>query len=69
MKRRLTALAALIALAGAPGAAPVRAETAKVPECTDYCGERAAEKCNRIDSWYCTWYIAGCLAGCNIAKL
>ena len=37
--------------------------------CQDYCAEMAAQNCERIDSWRCTWYILGCLAGCNIASL
>jgi hypothetical protein len=38
-------------------------------KCQDYCGALAAQRCERIDSWNCTWYILGCLAGCNIASL
>jgi hypothetical protein len=43
------------------------AEKAKV-SCSDYCGEKAAENCDEIDSWRCNLYIAGCLAGCNVKK-
>ena len=66
MKRLLLATT-LLALAGPP---PARAaESAGPVQCQDYCSERAAEHCERIDSWKCTWYILGCLAGCNIASL
>ncbi|UCF18787.1 MAG: hypothetical protein JSU87_12710 [Gemmatimonadota bacterium] len=37
--------------------------------CEDICGERAAEKCENIDSMKCAAYIAGCLAGCYFGKL
>ena len=72
MRRFLTMAAAVAAFtAVTPGSRPVIAEAAVAQkvECTDYCGERAAEKCDRIDGWRCTWYILGCLAGCNIAQL
>lgn len=62
------ALAALLLALAAPPAA-VAAERAGPVECQDYCAERAAAHCERIDSWKCTWYILGCLAGCNIASL
>lgn len=69
MRRWLIAAAALGCLTGPASPRPaVAARTADV-DCTDYCGERAAERCDRIDSWNCTWYILGCLAGCNIASL
>jgi hypothetical protein len=65
--RRLLLASVLLALAGPP---PARAAGAVRPAlCQDYCGERAAANCERIDSWRCTWYILGCLAGCNIASL
>lgn len=65
--RRLAIAAAMLALAVPPSA---RASTSAGPvECQDYCAERAAAHCERIDSWKCTWYILGCLAGCNIASL
>lgn len=37
--------------------------------CTDFCGDRAAERCDSIDSFRCTVFIAGCLAGCGIRQL
>lgn len=65
--KRLFLAAALLSLAAPP---PARtSETAGPAQCTDYCGERAAAYCDRIDSWRCAWYILGCLAGCNIASL
>ncbi|MCK5488649.1 MAG: hypothetical protein KAI98_01600 [Gemmatimonadetes bacterium] len=49
---------------------PARAAAKAGPaQCQDYCAEMAAESCDRIDSWRCTWYILGCLAGCNIASM
>jgi len=64
--RRLALAVAMLAVAGPPNA---RAASAVRVACTDYCGEKAAGYCDRIDSWRCTWYILGCLAGCNIASL
>lgn len=64
MRRTLLALttAALVAAGAAEPAA-----AGEPIECTDYCGERAAGHCDDIDSWSCTWYILGCLAGCNLS--
>lgn len=70
MRRRLTAALAALAFAGlASGIAPadVLAGKAKA-SCSDYCGEKAAENCEEIESWRCNLYIAGCLAGCNVNK-
>ena len=70
MRSRLTAALAALALAGfVTGVTPPEAlaEKAKT-SCTDYCGEKAAETCEEIDSWRCNLYIAGCLAGCNVNK-
>lgn len=65
--RRLYLLTVLLTLAGP---APARAAASAGPAlCQDYCAERAAQYCDRIDSWKCAWYILGCLAGCNIASL
>jgi hypothetical protein len=60
-------LIAFTALAVPPPAAA--ASSAGPALCQDYCAELAAANCERIDSWKCTWYILGCLAGCNIASL
>lgn len=68
MRRALTAVAVLsLATAGSmgPRATPAYAGV----DCTEYCGDRAAAHCDVIDSWECSWYIAGCLAGCNLRKL
>ena len=70
MRSRLTAALAVLALAGfVTGVTPPEAlaEKAKT-SCTDYCGEKAAENCEEIDSWRCNLYIAGCLAGCTVNK-
>ncbi len=65
--RRLWLVLALITLSAPP---PARAAAEAGPAlCQDYCAELAAQHCERIDSWRCTWYILGCLAGCNIASL
>ena len=68
--RRLTTAGALLALAtaAAPGGLVPAAHASGV-DCQQYCGERAAQRCDRINSWECTWYIAGCLAGCNLRQL
>lgn len=68
MRRTVASLCAAVALAAGGGPNPLPAETA-APDCTDYCAEKAAAHCERIDSWSCTWYILGCLAGCGIAQL
>lgn len=65
LRRTLAALAALLVLAGNPP--PVAAAGDDV-DCTDYCADKAAAYCDRIDSWECYWYIMGCLAGCNLKK-
>ena len=70
MRSRLTAAIAALAIAGfATGVTPPEAlaEKAKT-SCSDYCGEKAAQNCEEIDSWRCNLYIAGCLAGCNVSK-
>lgn len=61
-------LAVALAVLSVPPKAQA-AEAAGPAQCQDYCGEKAAKNCERIDSWNCTWYILGCLAGCNIASL
>lgn len=69
MRRLFIAAAALACLAAPVGPRTAFAARTNDVDCTDYCGERAAARCQRIDSWNCTWYILGCLAGCNIASL
>ena len=64
--KRLWLVLALVALSVPP---PAQARKADPGKCQDYCAEMAAEHCERIDSWNCTWYILGCLGGCNIASL
>lgn len=66
MRRFIPALLALALVA--PPTAEARTTFDPV-KCQDYCAERAAEHCERIDSWECAWYILGCLAGCNLASL
>jgi hypothetical protein len=66
MKRLWLVLALAVLSVPAPARAAAEAGPAR---CQDYCAEMAARSCDRIDSWKCTWYILGCLAGCNIASL
>jgi hypothetical protein len=61
-------LVAILAVLATPPPAHA-ADKADPEKCQDYCAELAASNCERIDSWKCTWYILGCLAGCNIASL
>ena len=65
MRRFLIAFAAL-SLLSATGPRP---ETLWAKSCTEYCGERAAADCDDLESFRCSFYIMGCLAGCNIARL
>ncbi len=67
---RLAALA-LLAAGAVPGAGAgtALAGTAAKVSCTDWCAEKAAANCEDVDSWRCSLYIAGCLAGCNVEKL
>ena len=65
--KRLWLVLALATLSVPP---PARAAAEAGPaKCQDYCAERAAQHCERIETWNCSWYIIGCLAGCNIASL
>lgn len=68
MRRRTMAIATLALAAGLVGPGVGEARAGDV-DCTDYCGHKAALRCESIDSWECGWYIAGCLAGCNLSKL
>lgn len=68
MKRATMAATALALAAALTGPLAPDARAAAV-DCTDYCGQRAAIRCESIDSWECGWYIAGCLAGCNISSI
>lgn len=69
--RRIVTAGALLALATVTGGGSGvrRADAALKIDCPNYCGERAAARCDNIDSWECTWYIVGCLAGCNLRNL
>ena len=68
MRRRTMVITALALAAGLgqPWTPEARAQSVS---CSDYCGEKAAANCDNVDSWECGWYIAGCLAGCNLRKL
>lgn len=72
MRRRTAAVLAALALTltgPAPGLGPETVRAKEAVSCTDWCAEKAAANCERIDSWRCSLYIAGCLAGCNVKKL
>jgi hypothetical protein len=62
-------LAALVTLAGSPPGVDARTAKTGPVECTEYCGDKAAEKCDDVTSTWCNAYILGCLAGCGIAHL
>lgn len=69
MRRMMVALAAVSLLAvGSPQGV---AEAARSPEadCRDYCGDKAAERCDDVNSTWCNVYIMGCLAGCGYKHL
>lgn len=69
MRRMIVALAAVGLLAvGSPKSV---AEAARAPEadCRDYCGEKAAQRCDDVGSTWCNVYIMGCLAGCGYTHL
>jgi len=67
MRRLLLTSSAVLSLALAGSGGAIAAET--TTDCTDYCAEKAAAHCSDVDSWACSWYIIGCLAGCGIATL
>lgn len=57
MKRRMLGWTALICLAGSPSGADARTATAADIDCTDYCGKKAAERCDDVTSTWCNAYI------------
>lgn len=71
MRRLALSVAALtLVAAGPPGASPVVArEKAPEVDCTVYCGEMAARRCDDVTSTWCNAYIIGCLAGCGVSML
>ncbi len=56
----MTALVALVL--GQPAPALAR-------DCEDICADKAAARCEDIDSVKCGAYIAGCLLGCSMGQL
>lgn len=70
MRRRLLSLAAAaLFTAGSPGAAAELApDTPTEEECRDYCGQKAAQRCDDVSSTWCNVYILGCLAGCGASR-
>lgn len=71
MRRLALTLAALgLLAAGPPGAsAEVAREDDAEADCTIYCGELAARRCDDVSSTWCNAYIIGCLAGCGVSML
>ncbi|TFG63293.1 MAG: hypothetical protein E4H28_06590 [Gemmatimonadales bacterium] len=69
MRRKIIGLTALISLAGSPAGADARVATVTGIDCTEYCAEKAVEKCDDVTSTWCNAYIVGCLAGCGISHL
>jgi len=68
MRRTLLSLTAVAVLAATPPLTPPVEAAARPPvDCTEFCGEKAAESCQRIDSLWCALFIFGCLAGCNLS--
>lgn len=69
MRRIIIALtAASLVTATGPGWAQ-DSEKTNGEYCQEYCGEKAAERCEDLDSFRCGAYILGCLAGCNLKQL
>ena len=66
MRKRLMLLAAALVLVLAQ---PLPALAAEEVSCEEICGELAAKNCKKIDSLRCTFYIAGCLSGCELGKI
>lgn len=64
--RRLMIAFATLSLVAATGPRP---EALWAKACDEYCGEKAAAECDDLESFSCGFYIVGCLAGCNIAKI
>lgn len=68
MRRVLLCAAAAALLGGAPPGATARTAATEA-DCTVWCAEKAAEKCEDVSSTWCNAYIIGCLAGCGVAHL
>lgn len=69
MRRMLLALGALAALSASAPETSARTTTDdpdREEECRNYCGEKAAERCDDVSSTWCNVYIVGCLAGCGV---
>lgn len=69
MRRMMLTLAALGLLATGSPAGVAEAARALEADCRDYCGQRAAERCDDVSSTWCNAYILGCLAGCGFTHL
>jgi len=69
MRRMLLALGAVATLsAGVPetSARTTADDPDREEECRNYCGEKAADRCDDVSSTWCNVYIVGCLAGCGV---
>lgn len=69
MRRAILTLSAVSVLAASGPGVPEALARREASFCPRYCGKKAAAHCDDIDSWDCGWYILGCLAGCNLARL
>lgn len=69
MRRRILGLMALVVLAGGPPRADARTANVAEVDCTEYCAQKAVERCDDVTSNWCNAYIVGCLAGCGISLL
>lgn len=69
MRRMLLCAAAAALLGAGPPGASARTAAGTATDCTVWCGEKAAEKCEDVTSTWCNAYIIGCLAGCGVAHL
>jgi hypothetical protein len=65
----MLALVAAAVLATGPPDAEGRTAADREKDCTLYCGDLAARRCDDVTSNWCNAYIVGCLAGCGVAHL
>ena len=71
MRRMLLLLGALAMLSAVPPSTSARTtddDPDREEECRNYCGEKAAQRCDDVSSTWCNVYIVGCLAGCGVTN-
>lgn len=69
MRRIMLALAAALVASGPPAGVAEAARVEAAADCRVWCAEKAAEKCEDVQSTWCNAYILGCLSGCGISHL